>query len=63
VGFLKTLIDGLNHREYALESGGQPSYADEHVVGLHFHHNLAFIEKGDNLEQPSPSWIPRAPMP
>jgi MycE methyltransferase N-terminal len=47
VGHLKSLVDGLNHREY---HSGPPSYFDHHVVGLHFYHNLAFVTKGVNDE-------------
>lgn len=47
VGFLKSLVDGLNHQEY---QRGIPSYTDQHVVGLHLYHNLAFVTKGVNDE-------------
>ncbi|MEV7967881.1 class I SAM-dependent methyltransferase [Sphaerisporangium sp. NPDC088356] len=56
--FAKTVIDGLNHREFA-DPGHVPSYFDGHVVAAHFHHNLMVLEKGDNHEQAAPSWIPR----
>lgn len=48
-GFLKSLVDGLNHEEFRRE-GFAPSYLDRHIVGLHFYHNLAFIYKGLNNE-------------
>lgn len=73
MGFLKSLVDGLNHVELELP-GYQPTYFDKHVVSMHFYHNLAFIYKGDNdeqsnivvdnkipnafLEMPKPEWMP-----
>ncbi|MBB6474929.1 class I SAM-dependent methyltransferase [Sphaerisporangium rubeum] len=56
--FAKTLIDGLQHREFT-GPGHSPSLFDRHVVAVHFHHNLMVVEKGDNDEQGAPSWIPR----
>ena len=50
IGFLKTLIDGLHHREIDVSS----SYLDQNVIGLHFYHNLAFIAKGPNRECGAP---------
>jgi hypothetical protein len=59
IGFLKTLIDGLNHEEI-LESGGRkPAWTDTQIRGLHFYHNLAIIERGSNVEGGGPAWIPR----
>ena len=49
MGFLKCLVDGLNHAEFELPSY-QPSYFDRHIVALHFYHNIAFIQKGCNDE-------------
>lgn len=47
MGFFKSLADGLNHAEY-LRPGYVPEYNDLHITGLHFFHNLVFVEKGDN---------------
>jgi demethylmacrocin O-methyltransferase len=59
VGMLKCLVDGLNHQD--ISSGtDSPSYTDRHVVGLHFYHNLAIVEKGINAEERIPSFIPRS---
>lgn len=44
----KDLLDGLNYEEF--EGEYQPSYSDQHVVGLHAYHNLLIIEKGLNNE-------------
>lgn len=49
MGFLKSLIDGLNHSEYIIP-GYKPSYNDKHIVALHFYHNLVFVMKGVNDE-------------
>lgn len=52
MGRLKQLADGLNHQEF-MRLGYQPSYMDEHLVSLHFYHNLAFCLKGRNDEPAS----------
>lgn len=49
MAMLKRLCDGLNHVEYVLEPY-EPSYTDRHVVGVHFYHNIVFIQKGLNTE-------------
>jgi demethylmacrocin O-methyltransferase len=59
IRMLKALVDGLNHQELPTRHGKVPSYTDQHVVGLHFYHNLAVIEKGLNTEDSAPSFIPR----
>lgn len=48
--FFKTLIDGLNHKEF-LDPHYKSSYYDQHVVGIHFYHNMIFIRKGFNSEE------------
>lgn len=59
VGYLKTLVDALHHRD--IESGVEraPGRFDEWVGGLHFYHNLAFVEKRRNAEQSAAPWVPR----
>ena len=49
VNFLKSLVDCLNHEEFTVERYS-PSYFDKHIVAMHFYHNLAFIQKGNNDE-------------
>ncbi len=49
MGFFRQLTDGLNHEEY-IRPGYQPTYFDEHIIALHFYHNLVIIEKGLNNE-------------
>lgn len=62
MGFLKRLLDGLHHRECELPDGHVPDVAARTLVGAHFYHNLAFLEKADNAEPSLPSWIPRRPL-
>lgn len=50
VGFLKQMVDGLNHEEFLRNDTRAPQMTDRTVKGLHFYHNLAFIEKGRNEE-------------
>jgi hypothetical protein len=49
MGFLKSLADGLNYSEFEQRSN-EPSYFDRHIVGIHFYHNLVFVQKGKNNE-------------
>ena len=49
MNFFKSLIDGLNHEEFAAPIR-DPDYFDRHIVAMHFYHNLIFIEKGENNE-------------
>ncbi|MFI5557891.1 class I SAM-dependent methyltransferase [Amycolatopsis japonica] len=57
VGFLKSLIDALNYEEI-LESGSRQSTPyDGAIRGLHFYHNIVFIEKGLNVEGGGPDWV------
>ncbi|MFV2109773.1 class I SAM-dependent methyltransferase [Micromonospora sp. LOL_015] len=59
VGFLKTLVDGLHHRDRIRDHPYRPSYLDQHVTGLHMYHNLAIVDKGRNTEQANATWRPR----
>jgi hypothetical protein len=49
MGWVKTLLDGLNVAELR-ESERAASYTDRHVVAVHAYHNLVFIQKGLNDE-------------
>ena len=49
MALLKSLVDGLNHEEF-LKPGYVPSYHDQNITGLHFYHNLVFVQKGKNQE-------------
>ncbi|KAJ0313749.1 uncharacterized protein N0V96_002189 [Colletotrichum fioriniae] len=50
MGFFKSLLDGLNHKEFEIP-GYQPTYFDKHIVSMTFYHNLVIIYKGDNDEE------------
>ncbi|MFD5751085.1 hypothetical protein [Streptomyces sp. NPDC127033] len=50
VGFLKQMVDGLNHEEFLDPGTRDAQPTDATVKGVHFYHNLAFIEKGTNTE-------------
>ena len=44
MAFFKSLVDGLNHVEYAIEDY-KASYFDKHIVEMAFFHNLVIIRK------------------
>lgn len=50
MGFIKSLIDGLNWREIH-----QPTYIptsfDTEIASIHFYHNIVFVQKGNNDKQ------------
>lgn len=61
IGLLKSLIDGLHHKEYDHAPDPAASYTDAHVTAVHFYHNIAFIVKGFNDEcgparKPATAW-------
>lgn len=60
IGFIKTLVDGLNHQEMVRESEYKPSLTDRTVAAVHLHHNIAFIENGVNTEDGAPTWVSHA---
>jgi hypothetical protein len=47
--FLQSLVDGLNHAEFDI-ADYVPSYSDTWVRSVTFYHNLAFIQKGPNVD-------------
>lgn len=47
MGFVKSLVDGLNWEEFYERKAG--AY-DEMITAIHFYHNLAIINKGRNAE-------------
>ena len=49
MNYFKHLTDSLNYKEFLIEDY-QPTYYDQHIIGMHFYHNLIFIEKGLNEE-------------
>ena len=44
MGFLKTLVDGVNYEEFEAEHYG-PSYYEQNIVAIHFYHNLGSFKK------------------
>ena len=47
--FLQSLVDGLNYAEFDIPDY-VPSYSDTWVRSVTFYHNLAFIQKGPNVD-------------
>ncbi|GAA0938500.1 class I SAM-dependent methyltransferase [Nonomuraea longicatena] len=60
VGFVKELIDGLNHQQLVRDVEHDPSLTDRTVSGISLHHNIAFVHKGRNTERGAPAWVTRA---
>lgn len=48
MNFFKKFVDGLNYEEF--RHPYEPNYYDRHITGIHFYHNLLFVEKGLNNE-------------
>jgi len=59
VGMLKSLIDGLHHQDIVRVEPHEPSLTERTVTGIHFYHNLVFVEKAVNYHQPGALWLPR----
>lgn len=49
MGYFTSMVHSLNHEEI-LRERYEPSYHDLNIVGMHFYHNLIFVEKGSNNE-------------
>ena len=49
LAFFKGLTDGLNYEEL-LCPGRNPNYFEQHIVAMHFYHNMVFLYKGENKE-------------
>ncbi|MEV0384948.1 class I SAM-dependent methyltransferase [Nonomuraea sp. NPDC050643] len=60
VGFIKELLDGLNHQQLVRDGAYEPSLTDRTVSGLSLYHNIAFIHKGLNSERGAPAWVTHA---
>ncbi len=50
MNFFKGLTDSLNYKEF-LDPEYVPNYFDRNIIGIHFYHNLIFIQKGNNDEE------------
>lgn len=55
MNYFKSLIDCLNHQEF-VKRDYLPTYFDQHIVSVHFYHNLIFIYKGLNNEESNVSF-------
>jgi hypothetical protein len=55
MGFLKSLVDGLNYEEFEPPEAHCPTDTDEQIVCMHFYHNLAIVEKAVNRGGSLPS--------
>lgn len=49
MSMLKDLVDGLNYAEFDIP-GYRPTETDRNTTSITFYHNLAFVQKGANLE-------------
>lgn len=49
MNYFKSLTDCLNYEEID-NPWYKVSYFDKHIVGMHFYHNMVFIDKGQNNE-------------
>lgn len=49
MNYLKRLVDGLHYEEFN-DKHKRVTPFDASIIGLHFYHNLLFIEKGRNQE-------------
>ena len=49
MGYLKSLVDGLNWQEIH-QPTYSPSLFDKTITGIYFHHNMCFLRKGINEE-------------
>lgn len=47
--YLKSLIDGLNWEEFD-RPWYSPTRFDRELLGISFYHNIAFLQKGNNME-------------
>jgi demethylmacrocin O-methyltransferase len=61
VGLLKEVLEGIQYEEQPPGNGGA-TYLQRHVTGMHVYHNIAFLEKGVNVEGGVPAWVPRSPQ-
>ncbi len=52
MNFFKKLTDSLNFKDF-LTPGYQPTFFDMNIISIHFYHNLIFIYKGKNEENPT----------
>lgn len=56
MGFMKSLVDGLNFQELR-DPDYSPGYFQKNIGAIFFYHNLVFICKEKNVEE---SWKPKS---
>ncbi len=49
INYFRKLVHSLNYEEIDNPSY-QPTYYDKNIIGIHFYHNMVFVEKGNNQE-------------
>jgi demethylmacrocin O-methyltransferase len=59
IDYLKSVVDELHHQDQLREGPYEPTIIAKTVAGIHFHHSIAFIEKGTNNAPTAPSWVRR----
>ncbi|MFD9698067.1 class I SAM-dependent methyltransferase [Lentzea sp. NPDC059081] len=61
VGFVKTLLDGLNYQQHVREDDDyEPTLTERTVSGVCMHHNIVFVEKSRNTQRGAPKWVTNA---
>ncbi|GGP51699.1 class I SAM-dependent methyltransferase [Saccharothrix coeruleofusca] len=59
LGLVKRLVDALHHEEHPPALRGERFAEGAGIAGLHVYRNIAFIDKGVNLDGGIPLYIPR----
>ncbi|MFD0900466.1 hypothetical protein [Actinomadura sediminis] len=59
IGLLKSLVDLLHHEEHRNAAGAAEDGTASMLHGIHLYRNLAFIDKGFNIDGGIPPFIPR----
>lgn len=59
IGLVKKLVDALHHEEHHEAAGVAGDRLASTLSGLHVYRNLAFIDKGVNIDGGIPQFIPR----
>ncbi len=50
MNYFKALTDSLNYIEFP-DPEYVPNYYDKNIIGIHFYHNIIFLQKGSNNER------------
>ncbi|SCL59341.1 hypothetical protein GA0070604_4030 [Micromonospora eburnea] len=58
VGYLKDMVDGLNYEAMTSDTAYRRKPTDRSVVGIHFFHSMAIVEKGVNEDGGLGAMIP-----